>query len=115
MFGFPALLVVQGCLDRSPMRAREEALRQDLLVFRSTLEQYRSDKGTYPGSLNDLVTEGYLRSIPFDPMTRSRDTWRAIYEYPGTPGPGRSSRFVVVGVRSGSPGRARDGTLYGDW
>jgi len=90
-------------------------LRENLQTFRSTLAQYRGDKGTYPASLNDLVREGYLRAIPVDPVTRSRETWRVTYEDPGTPGPGQSSRFVVVDVRSGGTGRARDGTAYSSW
>lgn len=110
-----AFLLAASCRGRSPQEAREAALRENLHVFRSTLAQYRGDKGTYPASLNDLVFEGYLRSIPFDPMTESRNTWRITYEYPGTPGPGQRSRFVVVDVRSGSQGRARDGTPYSSW
>lgn len=83
--------------------------------MRSTLRQYRGDRRTYPASLRDLVADGYLRTIPVDPITRSRDTWRATYEYPGTPGPGQSARFVVVDVRSGSAERAIDGTPYSSW
>jgi general secretion pathway protein G len=83
--------------------------------MRSTLRQYRGDRRTYPASLRDLVADGYLRTIPVDPITRSRDTWRATYEYPGTPGPGQSARFVVVDVHSGSAERAIDGTPYSSW
>lgn len=110
-----AIVLALGCGREGPRDAREAALRENLDTFRSTLDQYRGDKGRYPASLNDLVAEGYLRSIPVDPMTRSRESWRLVYEYPGTPGPGETSRFIVVDVRSGSDARARDGTLYRSW
>ena len=83
--------------------------------MRAILRQYRDDKGTFPGSLKDLVDEGYVRAIPHDPMTRSRDTWKVTYGYAGTPAPGSSSRLVIVNVRSGSPDRAADGTPYSAW
>ena len=89
-------------------------LREDLSTLRSTLRQYYEDKGTYPASLKALIEEGYLRSIPIDPLTRTRETWRLTYEDPGTPRPGHS-RFVVVDVASGSRDRARDGTPYSTW
>lgn len=108
-------LLLADCRSRGPQDAREAALREDLQTFRSVLAQYRNDKGTYPASLADLVREGYLRTIPIDPMTRSRETWRVTHEYPGTPGPGQSSQFVVVDVRSGSRDRARDGRPYSTW
>ncbi len=110
-----AFLLAAACRNRSPRDASEVALRETLDVFRSTLDQYRGDKGTYPESLDDLVREGYLRSIPFDPMTRSRETWRITYAYPGTPAPWETPHFVVVRIRSGSEGRARDGTPYSSW
>jgi general secretion pathway protein G len=108
-------LLAAGCRDPSPQEARELALREALDTFRSTLDQYRGDKGTYPASLNDLVSQGYLRSIPRDPMTRSRETWRITYAYPGTPAPWETSHFVIVRIRSGAEGRARDGTAYSSW
>jgi general secretion pathway protein G len=110
-----AFLLAAGCRGGSAQEARELALREVLDTFRSTLDQYRGDKGTYPESLDDLVREGYLRSIPHDPITRSRDTWKITYEYPGTPGPWQTSSFVVVRIRSGAEGRARDGTAYSSW
>lgn len=110
-----AYLLAAGCRGRSLQEAREAALREDLDTFRSTLDQYRGDKGTYPKSLDDLVREGYLRSIPYDPMTGSRETWKITYAYPGTPAPWETPHFVIVRIRSGSEGRARDGTLYSSW
>ena len=90
-------------------------MRENLSSMRAMLEQYRSDKGTFPESLEDLVHEGYMRTLPMDPMTNSRDTWKVVYAYPGTPAPGEVSRFAVTDVRSGAEGHGSDGRPYGSW
>src|SRR5258706_14621780 len=55
--------------QKTIMHARETVLRDDLFKMRSLLDQYAADKGKLPQSLNDLVTEHYLREIPKDPIT----------------------------------------------
>jgi len=55
--------------------AREAVLKEDLHVMRSAIESYTMDKQKAPQSLDDLVTDGYLKSVPVDPMTNSKDTW----------------------------------------
>ena len=109
-----ALLVAGGCRN-GPRDARETGLRENLSSMRAMLQQYRSDKGRFPESLEDLVHEGYMRTVPMDPMTNSRDTWKAIYKSPGTPAPGEVSRFAVTDVRSGAEGNGSDGRPYGSW
>lgn len=59
----------------SPRRERERVLQQDLFVMRSLISQYTIDKQKPLSSLDDLVTSGYLREIPIDPMTGRNDTW----------------------------------------
>src|SRR5438132_757580 len=61
--------------SQSVVRARESTLRQDLYHMRQLIDQYTLDKQRAPQSLDDLVSAGYLREIPVDPLTRSRDTW----------------------------------------
>ena len=56
-------------------QAREAVLREDLHVLRAAIDSYTADKQKAPQSLQDLVTDGYIRSIPVDPMTRSAETW----------------------------------------
>ena len=58
-------------------RAREAVLKEDLFRMRDAIDQFYADKNKYPQSLQDLVTDGYLREIPKDPMTNSADTWNA--------------------------------------
>ena len=58
----------------SVLRAKEAVLREDLFRMRDALDQYNADKGTYPQDLAALVSDGYMRQIPKDPMTDSTDT-----------------------------------------
>ena len=53
--------------------AREAVLKEDLRVMRSAIDSYTMDKQKAPQSLDDLVQEGYLKVIPKDPMTQSRE------------------------------------------
>lgn len=97
----------------SVIHAREATLKEDLFRMRDAIDQYYSDKGKYPSSLQDLVSEKYLRSIPVDPFTNSADTWR---EVPAEPDPTNPTvQPGVYDVKSGSELRALDGTSYSDW
>src|ERR1700743_3768815 len=49
--------------------AREAVLREDLHVMRDAIDSYTNDKDKAPQSLDDLVSGGYLKTIPNDPMT----------------------------------------------
>ena len=64
-----------GRYQQSVVRAKEAALKQDLLVMRQAIDQYTLDKQQAPQSLEDLVQAGYLREVPMDPITRLKD-WR---------------------------------------
>lgn len=64
-----------GRYQQSVLRAKEAALKQNLLVMRKSIDQYTLDKEQAPQSLEDLVSAGYLREVPVDPITRQRD-WR---------------------------------------
>lgn len=59
--------------DKSVERAKEAALHHDLSVMRDAIEHYTLDKQQAPQSLDDLVSAGYLREIPVDPVTGVRD------------------------------------------
>ncbi len=96
-------------------RAREAVLKEDLFQMRTLINQYYTDKLKYPSSLQALVDEDYLRSIPIDPMTKSYDTWIEIQQtlteedlisglIPG-----------VIDVFSGSQEIGLDGTSYNTW
>jgi general secretion pathway protein G len=71
--------IATGAYERSVTRAREATLRRDLQVMRDAIQHYTEDKEAAPNSLDDLVSEHYLREIPTDPMTRAKD-WITISE-----------------------------------
>ena len=56
-------------------QAREAVLKEDLQVMRAAIDSYTMDKQKAPQSLDDLITDGYLRKVPVDPFTQSKDTW----------------------------------------
>jgi len=97
----------------SVIRAKESVLKEDLFRMRDAIDQYYADKGKYPVTLDSLVSEKYLRSIPVDPFTNSADTWRAIPSEPDPTNP--TADPGVYDVRSGSDQKAIDGTNYADW
>ena len=92
-------------------RARESTLRADLYALRKAIDDYYADTGTYPPELDELVTKRYLRRIPPDPVTESRDTWVLVRaeEDKAVKGAG------ILDVRSGSQDQARDGSHFKDW
>ena len=97
----------------SVQRAKEATLKEDLFRMRDAIDQYYADKGKYPATLDALVSEKYLRSIPMDPFTNSADTWRSIPSEPDPTNP--TAEPGVYDVRSGSEQKALDGTNYADW
>jgi len=102
-------------LAKTPQRAREAALRQDLFTFRSCLDQYFADKGHYPESLQALVTERYIRRIPIDPMTKSADTWEVTMEEPDASETSSEHPPGIIDVKSGSKEIGLDKTPYSSW
>ncbi|MGE3190553.1 MAG: type IV pilin protein [Vicinamibacterales bacterium] len=97
----------------SVQRAREAVLKEDLFRMRDAIDQYHADKNKYPQSLQELVSEKYLREVPIDPMTQSAESWQTI---PAEPDPNNpSAELGIYDVRSGSDRTALDGTQYAVW
>ena len=100
----------------SVKRAREVILKEDLFQMRKLINQYYTDKGKYPVSLQTLVDEQYLRSIPIDPITKSSQTWVEVQQ---TLTDDELMSFDIeigiVDILSGSNEKALDGTLYNTW
>ena len=113
-----ALIVVLASLalvgyQNSLVRAREAVLKEDLFRLRDAIDQYYADKNKWPQSLQDLVTDGYVRKVPEDPITNSADSWQTV---PAEPDPGNpSSEPGIFDVKSGSDRTALDGTPYAEW
>ena len=113
-----ALIVVLSTVamvsyQNSVIRAREAVLKEDLFRMRDAIDQYYADKNKYPGSLEDLVSEKYLRSVPTDPFTTSTDTWQTTMSEPDPSNP--SLQSGISNVKSGSEQTGLDGSRYADW
>ena len=98
---------------RSITRAKESVLRNNLFTMRTVIDEYTYDKQKAPQNLQDLVSEGYLRQVPIDPMTGTADSWKVIME----DGQNSVSQTEpgIYDVRSGSDKTSLEGTPYSDW
>ena len=93
--------------------AREAVLKEDLHVLRAAIDSYTMDKQKAPQSLEDLIQDGYLKTVPVDPITRSKETWvtetiDAMHSLDQTD-PG------IDDVHSGSTETGSDGQPYSAW
>jgi general secretion pathway protein G len=99
--------------QKSILRTKESVLRNNLFTIRTVLDEYTYDKQKAPQSLQDLVTEGYLRDVPADPMTGTNQSWKVEME--------DSLRSVsqtepgIFDVKSGSDKKSLEGTAYSEW
>jgi general secretion pathway protein G len=93
--------------------AKESVLKDDLFKMKEAIDQYYADKNQYPGTLDELVSSGYLRALPKDPFTNSTATWQTIPPEPDPSNP--TATLGVYDVKSGSDATAMDGSTYSDW
>ena len=91
-------------------RARDASLRSSLNVVRDAIDKFAADRDRYPESLDELVTRGYLRQVPIDPVTGQRDSWQML-----PPAASSVMKGKVADVRSGASGRGQDGQPYSSW
>lgn len=89
-------------------KANEAVLRTDLRMMREAIDKYRADTGQFPDSLQRLVDQRYIRSVPMDPITDSAETWVAVPHPDGV-------TAGVYDLRSGAAGIARDETSFSTW
>ena len=99
--------------SKSIVRAKESVLKSNLYSMRTVIDEYTYDKQKAPQSLEDLVSEGYLRKVPIDPMTGTADSWKTIMEDAGNAA--NQTEPGIWDVRSGSDKNSLEGTPYSDW
>jgi len=99
--------------QKSVIRAKESVLRNNLFTIRTVIDEYSYDKQKAPQSLQDLVTDGYLRDLPRDPITNANNTWKEIREDASQAV--NSTEPGLFDVRSGSDKMSLDGTSYSEW
>lgn len=97
--------------QRTIRHTREAVLRDDLFKMRSLLDQYAADKGKLPQSLDDLITEGYMRELPVDPFTGQKDWQVTLGEDPNS----SEGEQGVLDVHSASTDTSTEGTPYSEW
>jgi general secretion pathway protein G len=93
-----------GSVDKS----KEAVLKENLHQVREAISRYYADKGRYPESLDLLASDKYLRRVPIDPITESTSTWQVV-------APEDAQKTGVYDIRSGAPGKSRDGSEYSQW
>jgi len=97
--------------QRTIMATREAVLRDDLYKMRTLLDQYAADKQKLPQSLEDLVSAGYMRQLPVDPMTNQPDWTVNTGDDPNS----TSAEQGVIDVHSASTDVSTEGTPYSEW
>ena len=95
--------------QKTILATREAVLRDDLATMRKLLDQYAADKQKLPQQLDDLVTQGYMRELPVDPMTNKPDWNPELGDDPNSPEQG------IINVRSSSTDVSSEGTEYSTW
>ena len=98
--------------NRSIMRSKESVLKNNLFTLRTVIDEFTYDKQKAPQNLQDLVSEGYLRQIPTDPMTGAAE-WKTIME--DALNAVNQTEPGIFDVRSASDKTSLEGTPYGDW
>jgi general secretion pathway protein G len=64
---------------------RKRCSAENLRIVRETIDKFYGDKGRYPESLDELVSERYLRALPQDPITeQQRARGRSLRRKPAT-------------------------------
>ena len=99
--------------QKSIIRAKESVLRNNLFTLRQVIDEYSYDHQRAPSALQDLVSDGYLRSVPVDPTTASNQTWVTVMEDPNNAA--NQNEPGIFDVHSGSDKSSLDGTPYADW
>ena len=97
--------------QKTIMHTRETVLRDDLRKMRSLIDQFAADKGRLPQSLDDLVSEGYMRDVPIDPFTGQKDWAITTGEDPSS----SEGEQGVTDVHSASADTSTEGTAYSEW
>jgi general secretion pathway protein G len=97
--------------QKTIMHTRESVLRNDLRQMRSLIDQFSADKARLPQSIDELVSEGYMRDIPVDPITGQKDWAITTGDDPNS----SEGEQGMVDVHSSSAETSSEGTPYSEW
>ena len=107
------LAIAVPIYQKSLLRTKETLLKNNIFTLRQVIDEYTFDKQKAPQSLQDLVSEGYLRAVPIDPITGSDQTWRIIME--DAVSMVNQTQPGIFDIRSGSDQKSLEGTPYSQW
>lgn len=119
IIGILAAIAMPNMIN-TPRRAKEAVLKTNLRTIREVIDQHYGDQGSYPPTLDALVEEGYLRDVPFDPMTESQE-WGLVFDQGDEFDAGAPETDLeegasgVIDVYSLSAGSSLDGDPYAEW
>jgi general secretion pathway protein G len=99
--------------QKSIVSTKESLLKNQLFTLRTVIDEYTFDKKKAPQALQDLVSDGYLRAVPIDPMTSSDTTWVTVLE--DAVSMVDQTQPGIFDVRSGSDQKSLSGTPYSQW
>ena len=110
-----AMLATVGIVGyrRHTKAARESVLKEDIFQLNHCLEQFRADRGKYPSAISQLKEKEYIRDIPVDPMTGSKETWTAEFEAPDPDNP--DAEVGIFRIRSASTDLGENHIPYNEW
>jgi general secretion pathway protein G len=97
--------------QKTILHARETVLRDNLYHLRKAIDLYGADKGKLPQDLSELVTAGYVREVPIDPMTGANDWTLERGDDPSS----LTGESGITNVRSASSENSTEGTPYSEW
>ena len=97
--------------QKTVMHTREAVLKDDLRKMRTLIDQFAADKGRLPQSLDELVSEGYMREVPLDPFTGQKDWAVTTGEDPNS----LTGESGMTDIHSASAETSSEGTAYSEW
>jgi general secretion pathway protein G len=95
--------------QKSIVSTKESLLHNNLFTLRTVIDEYTFDKKKAPQSLQDLVSQGYLRAVPIDPMTGD-ENW--VTEQEDALSMVDQTAPGIVNVHSSSGGKSLSGVPY---
>ncbi len=97
--------------QKTILHTRETVLRDNLFKMRSLIDQFAADKGRLPQSIDELVLEGYMREVPVDPITGTKDWAPTMGDDPNSIDGGSG----LIDIHSASAETSSEGTSYTEW
>jgi general secretion pathway protein G len=97
--------------QKTIMHTREAVLKDDLRKMRGLIDQFAADKGRLPQSMEELVSEGYMREVPVDPFTGTKDWAITTGEDPNS----LQGDSGMTDIHSSSAEVSTEGTPYSEW